>query len=457
MNQKCFKIALILCAFTTCCYAQGIPGKKSNLFSYSFSLSDYNFIKNAKDSSFSKALNQKDQFKTGNSSYGFGISYWQGLTSHIDFSGNLAGTFSNFPALFVKGDSIGQAGFSSQLDALLHFRAFKEDKIINPFLTAGIGAGYFGNQQAVYAPVGMGLQFQFTRGSFIFLQAQGRMALTGGISDDYMFYSLGFAHQANFKKETKQNKITAVTKAKKEKLTRAVADKDSDGDGVPDSKDKCPTEKGTLNGCPDADGDGIADVDDRCKDVAGLVRYQGCPVPDSDGDGVNDEEDKCKDEKGPKENFGCAWPDTDGDGVLDKDDVCPQVKGLAQYKGCPLAVADSAEIISVTENAITYFGNFEFSQATLLPQTFALLKNIVDILKADPSLHVQIDGHADNLGTDAGNMRVSAERAKIAYDYFRSYNIADHRLKYAWHGATQPIDPEHQWRNRRVEITIFRK
>ena len=51
-------------------------------------------------------------------------------------------------------------------------------------------------------------------------------------------------------------------------LFRSI-EKDTDGDGVPDSKDNCPAEKGTVYGCPDSDGDGIADKDDACKDVAG--------------------------------------------------------------------------------------------------------------------------------------------------------------------------------------------
>ena len=375
------------------------------MFSYSFNLSDYNFIKNARDSSFTTALNQKGRFKPGNSSYGFGLGYLRGLSSHVDFSGNVAGTLSNFPALFVKGDSIGQAGFTSQFDAMLHIKAFKNGKVVNPFLSAGIGAGYFGNQKAVYAPVGMGLQFQFTKGSFIFLQAQAKLALTQGIRDAFMFYSIGFAQQAIFKKE---NKTTTSARVKKEKRSINIVDLDADGDGVPDSKDKCPTEKGTLNGCPDTDGDGIADVEDQCKDVAGVLRYHGCPVPDTDADGVNDENDKCIHEKGPKENFGCAWPDADGDGVADKDDKCPSIKGLAEYKGCPLPVADGAEIIAASKDALTYSINFDFDRSNLLPQSFTVLKNIVEILKADKSLHVSITGHADNLGTNATNVRVSA-------------------------------------------------
>lgn len=464
MNHKCFKIVLLLCVCTTTGYAQKNLEKKQGLISYSFSISDYNFKKNAKDSSYHSALNEKDQFKPGNSSYGFGISYWKGLGSHLDFSANLAGTFSNFPALFVKDDSIGQAGFTSQLDALLHLRAFKEHKTINPFLTAGIGAGYFGSQQAVYAPVGTGLQFRFNRGVLLFIQAQWKIALTKGITGDYMSYSIGIAQQVKLKKENKQTiktKMPAREKAKKERtkntVARAVVDKDSDADGVPDSKDKCSTEKGTVNGCPDTDADGIADMDDQCKDVAGVYRYQGCPIPDTDADGVNDEVDKCITEKGPKENLGCAWQDADADGVPDKDDKCPLVKGSAGNKGCHLPVADGAEIIFASQNSMTYNILFDFDRAILLPQAFSVLKNIVNILKADNNLSVSIAGHADNLGTDATNMRVSADRAKISVDYFTSYNIAAGRVKSSWYGASRPIDKTQQWLNRRVEITVIKK
>jgi len=54
---------------------------------------------------------------------------------------------------------------------------------------------------------------------------------------------------------------------------------DSDGDGVPDSEDKCPNTPGLpeLSGCPDTDGDGIADPDDKCPREAGIPELNGCP------------------------------------------------------------------------------------------------------------------------------------------------------------------------------------
>ena len=115
---------------------------------------------------------------------------------------------------------------------------------------------------------------------------------------------------------------------------------DTDGDGLTDNVDACPTTPGPKEnkGCPwpDSDGDGILDKDDRCPYLRGPIENQGCPWPDRDTDGVLDKDDGCPDVPGPAENKGCPWPDRDSDGVLDKDDRCPDVPGPKENQGCPV-------------------------------------------------------------------------------------------------------------------------
>lgn len=118
---------------------------------------------------------------------------------------------------------------------------------------------------------------------------------------------------------------------------------DSDGDGVPDSVDACPTiPAATANGCPpaatDTDGDGIPDVLDACPLQIGPASTDGCP--DTDGDGIADKYDLCPKQRGPARTQGC--PDADGDGVPDKDDKCPNTFAVVGYStigdghvGCP--------------------------------------------------------------------------------------------------------------------------
>jgi outer membrane protein OmpA-like peptidoglycan-associated protein len=416
---------LIVCVFCTCSIpvlAQHSAAKKTGIFSFNINMSDYSFLKTVQDSSFTKAIKQKDWLKPGNKSFGIGASYWKGLTRHIDFSGTLSGTLSNFPKKFVKGDSIGQAGFSTQLDALLHFRLLSNKAAVNPFLTGGIGAGYFGKQVAAYAPVGLGLQLKFNEGGFMVVQAQWRKALTDGIANDYLMYSVGFIQRPKTTKQKKQapkKEIPAPTTAPVVKII------DTDGDGVPDDKDNCINEKGTLNGCPDSDGDGIADKDDHCKNVPGVAKYFGCPVPDADKDGVPDEEDKC-----------------------------PNIAGTKENNGCPVIKAEVKQQVDMAAKQIF----FAFASANIAQESLPALDKVVEIVKANPGIKLKIEAHSDNKGTFGRNIYWSEQRAKAVADYFISKGIAVESLDFKGYGDTQPVADNAteagRAKNRRVEIKL---
>ena len=146
---------------------------------------------------------------------------------------------------------------------------------------------------------------------------------------------------------------------------------DSDGDGIPDSADRCPSEAQGPQpdprqpGCPlrDRDGDGVQDAQDQCPDQAGGETPDptrpGCPAPvvsapvsDRDGDGVADAEDQCPEQAqgaaADPARKGCPAPvvtDRDGDGIVDAEDQCPEQKPGASpdptRKGCPIPDRDS--------------------------------------------------------------------------------------------------------------------
>lgn len=56
----------------------------------------------------------------------------------------------------------------------------------------------------------------------------------------------------------------------------------------------------------DTDADGMFNFEDKCPTIAGVARFDGCPVPDSDADGINDEEDRCPFEAGSIALNGCV-------------------------------------------------------------------------------------------------------------------------------------------------------
>jgi outer membrane protein OmpA-like peptidoglycan-associated protein len=65
------------------------------------------------------------------------------------------------------------------------------------------------------------------------------------------------------------------------------------------------------------------------------LKYNGCPTPDTDGDGINDDDDKCPTQRGTAAYMGCPVPDSDGDGINDDKDKCPHYPGDAANGGCP--------------------------------------------------------------------------------------------------------------------------
>lgn len=86
-------------------------------------------------------------------------------------------------------------------------------------------------------------------------------------------------------------------------------EKDKDGDGIPDSDDKCPSKAGprTNRGCPEDDGG--SDDGNPSGDPS------GGEDPDRDGDGLSDKDDQCPDAGGPTWNGGCPEDEPDRDDV----------------------------------------------------------------------------------------------------------------------------------------------
>jgi outer membrane protein OmpA-like peptidoglycan-associated protein len=229
---------------------------------------------------------------------------------------------------------------------------------------------------------------------------------------------------------------------------------DTDGDGIPDHLDECPNTPGLaeFNGCPDTDGDGVPDHLDECPTVAGLAEFKGCP--DTDGDGTPDHLDKCPNEAGPAENDGCPWPDRDGDGVLDKDDQCPDVPGTVANNGCPEV---SVEVIKqLNEYSKTIL--FDLGKATIRKESYAVLQNIVDIMKEYDTAKFEIEGHTDSSGSLQLNERLSKERAASVKDYLVTIGMDASRLTSEGYGPSRPIADNKtaagRQQNRRVEISL---
>ncbi len=290
----------------------------------------------------------------------------------------------------------------------------------------------------------------------------GRVFLTANYSNALTSFYMANGQSFKFKTIGAHLGIFLGNRHVKKETVKTVI-QDTDGDGIPDEQDACPTLAGTAltKGCPDRDGDGIADKDDECPDVAGLLQYKGCPVIDTDGDGIIDREDKCPFVAGSKKYQGCPIPDTDNDGVNDEEDQCPEVAGTKENNGCPQITKEEEEKITKEEEEkvaqVAKQIQFEFGKAELSPSSHAVLDEVVDVLKNNPTSKITIEGHTSGANSES-NMKLSQKRAESVKRYFVSKGIVADRITAIGYGSTRPLNPDSQKENqedRRVELIIL--
>jgi len=104
---------------------------------------------------------------------------------------------------------------------------------------------------------------------------------------------------------------------------------------------------------------------------------------------------------------------------------------------------------------------FDTNKFDLKPDSKAELQKLIDFLNLNPSVHIEISGHTDNVGNNQANQVLSENRAKSVYQYLITNGITAARLIYKGYGETQPIMPNisdaNRAKNRRTEFKIIAK
>jgi OOP family OmpA-OmpF porin len=441
--------------------------------------------------------------------YGGGLTLSRYLTKGLDINLSANQTTLRFPAAgnnftFINGGQGAASGrrFFANISTFgLGFKfklnngwALKEDAVIQPYILLQPGYSYIYTQRfANYSSLNgsnsnygsfdgqaaLGLTFRITPGFSIFAQAGQHVLIRDddrldGVDnngtifwdkyDRYMQFSAGLTANFGKAKDTDMDGVPDRKDKCPDTPTGVKVDEngcpvDTDGDGIADYQDKCPDVKGlaALQGCPDADGDGVADADDRCPNTPAGVKVDasGCPL-DADGDKVPDYLDKCPNTPSgvAVDANGCPL-DRDGDGVPDFQDRCPDRAGPASNKGCPEIPAEKKKIL----NEATKYINFDFNKATLKASSYPKLEQMVQILNDYPDYSLSIAGHTDSKGDDNYNTRLSYQRAASARKYMVEKGIPADRIESRGYGESKPIADNKtaagQALNRRVDFDPY--
>lgn len=101
---------------------------------------------------------------------------------------------------------------------------------------------------------------------------------------------------------------------------------------------------------------------------------------------------------------------------------------------------------------------YDLNKYDLKPESQVELDKLVQLLKDNPALAIQINGHTDNIGKPADNLILSQNRAKAVVSYLTSKGIESKRLSFKGWGDEQPIADNKteagRARNRRTELKV---
>jgi OmpA-OmpF porin, OOP family len=104
---------------------------------------------------------------------------------------------------------------------------------------------------------------------------------------------------------------------------------------------------------------------------------------------------------------------------------------------------------------------FDTGKSTLKAESKEQIDKTVAILKAFPKVNIKIGGYTDNVGKEASNMKLSAERAAVVMDAIVAGGIDKSRLESEGYGALRPVSTndteEGRAMNRRIAISVRQK
>lgn len=122
-------------------------------------------------------------------------------------------------------------------------------------------------------------------------------------------------------------------------------------------------------------------------------------------------------------------------------------------------VAEGKDVSGKTICAVDNI-HFDTNKSTIKESSSKYLNQVAEVL-IETGLHVEIQGHTDNVGSDEYNLKLSEARALSVLNFLANCGISRDKMTYTYHGESKPLstnDTEEGRRlNRRVAFVLIKK
>jgi len=138
------------------------------------------------------------------------------------------------------------------------------------------------------------------------------------------------------------------------------------------------------------------------------------------------------------------------------------------FKSLTFSVTDSASSVNldipleaIEKDRIEVLNNIFFNtgEYALDDKSKVELNRMVDFLKNNQTINIEISGHTDDVGSEATNLELSKKRAQSVLDYLQKSGIGPTRLTAKGFGKTKPVakndSEENRRKNRRIEWRVL--
>ena len=513
-------LSILFAALSLTLAAQKGSLKKPPTIGLHFFYNDFSTAQNIKANNLNYVVKNDLWSKPNTLQGGFGLDYMQGLTKKIDAVGTINGSWVDY--LLPNNTFYGSNNFLFDVSAGVHVKLLTDNYVINPFLIAKVNFSSYKNINGFTLLPGAGIQVNVFKEAFILTTVEYRKALSNNNSNQ-LYYSVGIATNICKPKAPKQPKekpapapTVEVTPPVKVEVKPVMKDLqvtvNDEATGQPlQFVDVTLTSVtgNVLNGITNADGRFVfnsteagnytvfgrlnkidattatvtaEDFNNQSNQVNVTLTHNdprftlvgntmdktaNIPVGNTQVNVTNSTKsstsfttsDAATGEFRTQLEGGSDFTITGkkADYISNIENI--STKGLNRSATLYVKLQLGIEEAKAGKNVVLKNLFFETGKSDINTTTSADLFKLIQFLKDNPAVKLEIQGYTDNSGSLASNQKLSQQRANSVVNYLIKNGIEKDRLTAKGFGPANPVadnkTAEGKAQNRRVEMKVL--